>query len=130
VEPDWYNKIQDKFQGLLDTMEASDMPETAQYRMDVTKWCQYVLKTVKELGEEGANPEAVEDAIQMGQVEELMEMADDEAIAMDCYLKTRMWELVEQTGAPDVDFDPDPMKDPTADSEEVAEKLRKGMEQK
>ena len=40
-----------KFQALLDKMEASDMPETAQYRIDVTKWCNYVIKTVK------ANPD-------------------------------------------------------------------------
>ena len=30
VEPDWYNVMNKKFQALLDKMEASDMPETAQ----------------------------------------------------------------------------------------------------
>jgi NADH dehydrogenase (ubiquinone) 1 alpha subcomplex subunit 5 len=127
VEPDWYNVMLTKFQTLLDRMEASDMPETAQYRVDVTKWCQYVIETVKA---NPNDPEAVEDVVNMGQVEELIEMADDEMIAMDVYIRTRMWELVEQSEPPSVDFNPDPMKDPfAADGDPaVAEKLRKGME--
>jgi len=72
-------------------MEGSDMPETAQYRIDVTKWCNYVIATTKA---NPTDPEAVEDAVNMGQVEELIEMAEDEMVAMDTYLKTRMWELV------------------------------------
>jgi len=114
-----------KFQALLDTMEGSDMPETAQYRIDVTKWCNYVIATTKA---NPTDPEAVEDAVNMGQVEELIEMAEDEMVAMDTYLKTRMWELVSDN--PSVDFNPDPTKDPFADGgdPEVAEKLRRGME--
>jgi hypothetical protein len=126
VEPQWYNGILLKFQALLDKMEASDMPETAQYRIDVTKWCNYVIQKAKENPED---PEAVEDAVQMGQVEELMEMAEDEMIALDAYLSVRMWELVEQS-KPKVDFDPDAMKDPFAEGgdQDVADKLREGME--
>jgi hypothetical protein len=107
-------------------MEASDMPETAQYRIDVTKWCNYVIQQTKENPED---PEAVEDAVQMGQVEELMEMADDEMICLDTYLGVRMWELVEQS-KPKVDFEPDGMKDPFAEGEDqdVQDKLREGME--
>lgn len=128
VEPDWYNIMLHKFQLLLDRMEASDMPETAQYRVDVTKWCNYVIATVRA---NPNNPEAVEDAVNMGQVEELIEMADDEMEAMDVYLRTRMWELVEQAN-PVVDFQPDPMKDPFAPDGDphVQEALRKGMEPK
>jgi NADH dehydrogenase (ubiquinone) 1 alpha subcomplex subunit 5 len=113
-----------KFQALLDKMEASDMPETAQYRIDVTKWCNYVMRQVKENPE---NPEAVEDAVQMGQVEELIAMADDEMICLDVYLKTRMWELV---GNPKIDFSPDPMRDPFAEDGDPVEQeaFRKGME--
>ena len=94
------------------------MPETAQYRIDVTKWCNYVMKQVRENPDD---PEAVEDAVQMGQVEELMEMADDEMVAMDVYMRTRMWELVEQTETI-IDLNPDPTKDP-AENEYVKEKL-------
>jgi NADH dehydrogenase (ubiquinone) 1 alpha subcomplex subunit 5 len=116
-----------KFQALLDRMEASDMPESAQYRADVTQWCAYVIETVKA---NPSDPEAVEDAVGMGQVEELIEMADDEMVAMDVYLRTRMWELVEQSEPPVVDLNPDPMKDPFAAGGDpaVAEKLRRGME--
>ena len=116
-----------KFQALLDKMEASDMPETAQYRIDVTKWCNYVIKTVKENPED---PEAVEDAVQMGQVEELIEMADDEMICLDTYLETRMWEVVAQYN-PTVDFNPDPMRDPFAEGGDPVEQeaIRKGNEQ-
>ena len=128
VEPDWYNVMLHKFQLLLDRMEASDMPETAQYRVDVTKWCNYVIETVRA---NPNNPEAVEDAVNMGQVEELIEMADDEMLAMDVYLRTRMWELVEQSN-PSVDFNPDPTKDPFAHDgdPDVQENLRQGMEAK
>jgi NADH dehydrogenase (ubiquinone) 1 alpha subcomplex subunit 5 len=128
VEPNWYNVMLTKFQALLDKMEASDMPETAQYRIDVTKWCNYVLQTVKANPED---PEAVEDAVQMGQVEELIEMADDEMVCLDVYLDTRMWELVAAAN-PNVDFNPDPMRDPMGADGDAAEQeaLRKGMEQK
>jgi hypothetical protein len=107
-------------------MEASDMPETAQYRIDVTKWCNYVIQKTKENPED---PEAIEDAVQMGQVEELMEMAEDEMVALDCYLGCRMWELVEAS-KPKVDFEPDGMKDPFAEGgdQDIQDKLREGME--
>jgi len=129
VEPDWYNVILNKFQALLDRMEESDMPETAQYRIDVTKWCNYVMETARANPDD---PEAVEDAVNMGQVEELIEMAGDEMIALETYLRVRMWELVEDMGGASVDFNPDPMKDPFAEGgdPDVAEKLRKGMEAK
>ena len=128
VEPDWYNVMLKKFQALLDKMEASDMPETAQYRMDVTKWCNYVIATVKANPD---SPEAVEDAVQMGQVEELIEMADDEMICLDTYLSTRMWELVAAANPPVIDLNPDPMRDPFGSDGNTAEQdsIRKGMEQ-
>ena len=126
VEPDWYNVMLKKFQLLLDTMAASDMPETAQYRIDVTKWANYVIKTVKE---NPNDPEAVEEAVQMGQVEELIEMADDEMIAMEAYLSVRMWELAEAMN-PQVNFNPDPMEDEMAEggNPDVQDAIREGIE--
>ena len=102
------------------------MPETAQYRIDVTKWCNFVIEQVKANPED---PEAVEEAVQMGQVEELIDMAEDEMIALDTYLRTRMWELVEKTNTV-YDFDPDPLKDPMAEGADpdVAEAIREGVE--
>ncbi|KAL7575085.1 hypothetical protein ACA910_000453 [Epithemia clementina (nom. ined.)] len=116
VEHDWYNVMLKKFQLLLDTMEQSDMPETAQYRIDVTKWANFVIATVKA---NPNDPEKVEYEVRMGQVEELIEMADDEMIAMKEYLKLRMWELVAKNAeGPEIDFNPDPASDeagPNAD---------------
>ena len=104
------------------------MPVTAQYRIDVTKWCNYVIKVTKE---NPTNPEAVEDAVNMGQVEELIDMADDEMICLNVYLKTRMWEHVAETN-PDIDFSPDPTKDPMAadGNTDVHDAIRQGMEQR
>ena len=126
MEPDWYNKIHEHFQALLDKMAASDMPETAQYRIDVTKWCHAVLRTAQAHPDD---PEAVEDAIRMGQVEELIEMAQDEMIALDAYLEVRMWELVD-TANPAVNFKPDPMKDEMGPdgNVDVQDKIREGLE--
>mmetsp|Transcript_23484 Transcript_23484/g.48756 ORF Transcript_23484/g.48756 Transcript_23484/m.48756 type:complete len:143 (+) Transcript_23484:514-942(+) len=97
----------EKFQLLLDTMENSDMPETCTYRMNVTKWANFVIKTVKENPED---PEFVEDEVRMGQVEELIEMADNEMICMKMYIKEKFWLEVDPEG-PEIDFNPDPMKD-------------------
>jgi len=126
VEPDWYNVMLNRFQALLDKMEASDMPETAQYRIDVTKWCNFVIRAVKSNPED---PEAVEETVQMGQVEELIEMAEDEMIALDTYLRTRMWELVEATNTV-YDFEHDPMKDPMGKDgdPDLAEAIRRGVD--
>lgn len=102
------------------------MPETAQYRIDVTKWCNYVIQQTKANPDD---PEAVEDAVNMGQVEELIDMAKDEMIALDAYLSVRMWELVEQA-TPSIEFNPDPTKDPFGEDGDpyVAEKLKQGMD--
>ena len=102
------------------------MPETAQFRIDVTKWCNFVIAQADANPED---PEAVEDAVQMGQVEELIEMAKDEMVALDTYLETRMWELVAESN-PEVDLNPDPMKDPFAEdgNADTQENIRKGME--
>jgi len=127
VEPDWFNIINWHFQALLDKMENSDMPETAQYRIDVTKWCNYVLRQVKE---NPNDPEAVEDACRSGQVEELIEQAKDEMEVLDMYLENRIWELVAQAN-PKIEFDPDPLADPfdpeTGDPD-VAEEIKEGVE--
>ena len=105
------------------------MPETAQYRIDVTKWCNYVIAQVKANPED---PEAVEDAVNMGQVEELIEMADDEMLCLDTYLSSRMWELVAAASPPVIDLNPDPMRDPFGPDGNSAEQeaIRKGMESK
>ena len=98
-----------KYQALLDKMAASDMPETAQYRMDLEKIAHYRIKVATEYADD---PEMVEDLCQCGQVEELVEQADDEMGVLDMYLETRMWELVAATDEEMVvENNPDPSKD-------------------
>jgi len=126
VEPDWYNIMDEKFNALLTKMERSDMPETAQYRIDVTKWCNWVLKQLKEKGPD--DPEGVERECKSGQVEELIEMADDEMEVLDMYLESRMWELVEESnGSTIIDFDPHPTEEP--DDEAVQNMMKEEMEE-
>jgi NADH dehydrogenase (ubiquinone) 1 alpha subcomplex subunit 5 len=116
----------EKHQALLNKMDASDMPETAQYRIDVTKWCNYTIKAVKANPE---NPEAVEEMCRMGQVEEMIEQAKDEMMVLDMYLEDRIWELVAEAN-PAVDYNPDLNADPMAEGADpdVADAIREGVE--
>ena len=98
-------------------MAASDMPETAQYRVDVEKIARYRIKMAMENPDD---PEMVEDLCQCGQVEELVQQADDEMLVLDMYLKERMWELVGNADV-DIEFQPDPSKDHEGIEDEVEE---------
>jgi len=92
-------------------MAASDMPETAQYRMDLEKIARFRIKIAMENPDD---PDLVEDLVQCGQVEELVKQADDEMEVLDMYLSTRMWELVASEDDADdfeVEHDPDPADD-------------------
>ena len=71
-----------KYQALLDKMAASDMPEDAQYRKNVTAIAEFRIKAAKENLDD---PEAVE---------ELVQQADNEMIVLDMYLRNRWWEYV------------------------------------
>lgn len=127
VEPEWYNKLMQKHQHLLDKMEQSDMPETAAYRISITKWSNFTMKMIEANPED---PEGVEEACRMGQVEEMIEQADDEMEVLDMYLESRIWELVEEAN-PKMTFNPDPNLDPFDEEHgdpEVAEAIRDGVE--
>jgi NADH dehydrogenase (ubiquinone) 1 alpha subcomplex subunit 5 len=96
------------YQALLDRMAISDMPETAQYRMDTEKIARYRIKMAMDHPED---PDMVEDLCQCGQVEELVEQAKDEMTVLDMYLQTRMWELVADQEEIEVEYNPDPAND-------------------
>eukprot|EP00980_Cylindrotheca_fusiformis_P007654 scaffold1605_cov141-Cylindrotheca_fusiformis.AAC.17 len=106
VDPNAVSNIIVKYQALLDRMAASDMPETAQYRVDVEKIARYRIKVAMENPDD---PDMVEDLCQCGQVEELVEQAKDEMLVLDMYLKERLWEQIESNV--DIDYNPDPSKD-------------------
>lgn len=91
VDHDAVPKMITKYQALLDKMAVSDMPETAQYRINVEKIARYRIKAAQENLED---PEMVEELCNCGQVEELVIQADNEMIVLDMYLRNRWWELV------------------------------------
>ena len=106
MDPDAVSNIVVSYQALLDRMAASDLPETAQYRVDVEKIARYRIKVAMENPED---PDMVEDLCQCGQVEELIEQAKDEMEVLEMYLKERLWEQVDSTV--DVEYNPDPSMD-------------------
>jgi NADH dehydrogenase (ubiquinone) 1 alpha subcomplex subunit 5 len=101
-------------------MAKSDMPETAQYRMDIEKISRYRIQTAMEYPED---PEMVEELCQCGQVEELVQQADDEMLVLEMYLDTRMWELVSDSEI-DIEYNPDPSKDEEGLDDDEEEKAK------
>eukprot|EP01031_Cornospumella_fuschlensis_P022253 gene22253-27214_t len=67
------------------------IPESSQYRTDVEKWFQYIKKVTGEK----TDIKEIETAIDMGQIEEVIEMAKDELELIDFYHENKMWEAVE-----------------------------------
>jgi NADH dehydrogenase (ubiquinone) 1 alpha subcomplex subunit 5 len=106
ADPDAVSKIITGYQALLDRMAASDLPETAQYRVDIEKISRYRIKMAMENPDD---PDLVEDLCQGGQVEELVEQSKDEMIVLDMYLKERLWEFV--NSEVEIQYNPDPAKD-------------------
>jgi NADH dehydrogenase (ubiquinone) 1 alpha subcomplex subunit 5 len=110
-------KIIDLNQALLDKMAASDMPETAQYRITLETIARYRMKVCEEHFEES---ETIEGLIECGQVEELVEQAKDEMEVLDMYLENRLWEKIKPNEV-EVNFNPDPSKDQYANDKEREE---------
>jgi NADH dehydrogenase (ubiquinone) 1 alpha subcomplex subunit 5 len=108
------------YQSLLDRMSASDLPESAQYRVDVEKIARYRIKIAMENPED---PEMVEELCQCGQVEELVEQAKDEMEVLDMYLKERLWEFVDSDV--DIEYNPDPSADHAGIEDEMEEEPSK-----
>mmetsp|Transcript_11065 Transcript_11065/g.15542 ORF Transcript_11065/g.15542 Transcript_11065/m.15542 type:complete len:179 (-) Transcript_11065:240-776(-) len=93
-----------KYQALLDKMAESDMPEDAHYRIIVEKYARFRIKAAQENLDD---PEKVEELCNCGQVEELVQQADDEMEVLDMYLRTRMWEQINV----DVDVEENPSQE-------------------
>eukprot|EP00550_Attheya_septentrionalis_P013123 CAMPEP_0198304318 /NCGR_PEP_ID=MMETSP1449-20131203/57337_1 /TAXON_ID=420275 /ORGANISM="Attheya septentrionalis, Strain CCMP2084" /LENGTH=174 /DNA_ID=CAMNT_0044006839 /DNA_START=443 /DNA_END=967 /DNA_ORIENTATION=+ len=94
-----------KYQAILDKLAASDMPEDAQYRINVEAIARYRIKAAQENLED---PEMVEELCNCGQVEELVIQADQEMGVVDMYIRERWWELIKPV---DVEYNPDPADD-------------------
>ena len=89
-------------------MAASDLPETAQYRVDVTKIAEYRIDIATKHADD---PDLVEELCQCGQVEELVQQAEEEMIVLDMYLKERLWEEIDYEVDVEIEYNPDPSKD-------------------
>jgi NADH dehydrogenase (ubiquinone) 1 alpha subcomplex subunit 5 len=96
-----------KYQLLLDTMAASDMPETYHYRVVVEKMCRYRIQACLDHPED---PEMVEELCNCGQVEELVDQADDEMEVLQMIMQNRWWELIPEEEIV-VEENPDPNQD-------------------
>mmetsp|Transcript_31556 Transcript_31556/g.66830 ORF Transcript_31556/g.66830 Transcript_31556/m.66830 type:complete len:192 (+) Transcript_31556:81-656(+) len=105
VDHDAVPKMITKYQALLDKLAASDMPPTAQYRINIEKIARFRIKAAQGNLDD---PEKVEELCNCGQVEELVVQADNEMIVMDMYLRNRWWELVKPV---EIEFNPDPNDD-------------------
>lgn len=101
VDPNAISKIITTNQALLDRLNASDMPQDATYRTNIEAIAKHRIQICQD---HPTDPEAVEEAVQMGQVEELVEQAEKEMAVLEMYLDRRMWECVEQV---DIQFDPE-----------------------
>eukprot|EP00548_Thalassiothrix_antarctica_P007296 CAMPEP_0194135504 /NCGR_PEP_ID=MMETSP0152-20130528/5606_1 /TAXON_ID=1049557 /ORGANISM="Thalassiothrix antarctica, Strain L6-D1" /LENGTH=192 /DNA_ID=CAMNT_0038831783 /DNA_START=53 /DNA_END=631 /DNA_ORIENTATION=- len=97
-----------KYQLLLDTMANSDMPEWYEYRKVIEKMARYRIQACMDHPED---PDMVEELCNCGQVEELVEQADDEMEVMQMILKEKWWERIAARGE-DIEFDynPDPFE--------------------
>lgn len=96
-----------KYQALLDTMAMSDMPESYQYRKVVEKMCRYRIQACLDNPED---PDKVEELCNCGQVEELVDQADDEMEVLQMILEKRWWERIPEEDM-EVDHNPDPEQD-------------------
>lgn len=108
ADPDAVSKIISSYQALLDRMAASDLPENAQYRVDVESISNYRIKVATENPDD---PEMVEELCQCGQVEELVNQAELEMEVLEMYLKERLWEQIDYEVDVDIEHNPDPSKD-------------------
>jgi len=91
VDHDAVQKLIAKNQALLTRLASSEMPPTAQYYINLEAICRHRIQVAMEHKED---PEKVEELIDCGQVEELVEQADNEMECLEMYLENRVWELV------------------------------------
>ena len=89
-------------------MATSELPENAQYRVDLEQISNYRIKIATEHPDD---PEMVEELCQCGQVEELVKQAELEMGVLEMYLKERLWEEIDYEVDIDIEHNPDPSKD-------------------
>ncbi|KAJ8609459.1 hypothetical protein CTAYLR_005430 [Chrysophaeum taylorii] len=78
-------------------VELKGIPEDAFYRQSVESIVNYRLKTLQSIEDE----EAIEEEIGMGQLEELIEQAEDELSCIADYKEAKMWEVMKELNPPE-----------------------------
>mmetsp|Transcript_11320 Transcript_11320/g.24812 ORF Transcript_11320/g.24812 Transcript_11320/m.24812 type:complete len:154 (-) Transcript_11320:55-516(-) len=71
------------------------VPETSQYRINVEQTFNHIIKTCQE----HQDVKAIEDEVDLGQIEELIEMANDELNVVKFYIENKVWESVAEEEA-------------------------------
>jgi hypothetical protein len=71
-------------------MISQPIPASAQYRVNVEKWFNYISKVVTN----ESDIKKIEDEIALGQIEEVISMAKDELELVDYYIEQKGWEAV------------------------------------
>mmetsp|Transcript_32968 Transcript_32968/g.38371 ORF Transcript_32968/g.38371 Transcript_32968/m.38371 type:complete len:150 (+) Transcript_32968:565-1014(+) len=103
VDHDALSKIVTKYTALLE--KAQEMPPTAQYRINIEKLARYRINAATQFPDD---PEMVEELCNCGQVEELVQQADEEMAVMEMYLRNKWWELV---GEVEIEYEPSGQED-------------------
>ena len=68
------------------------IPEHSEYRKNVEKWFNYISTECSKTDD----IKAIEDSMEIGQIEEVIEMAKDELKLVDFYYENKMWDMVAQ----------------------------------
>lgn len=68
------------------------LPSTAQYRTTVEQW----FTNIHDTCQKSSSIKEIEDELELGQIEEVIENAKDELELIDYYYENKMWELVDE----------------------------------
>uniref|UniRef100_A0A7S1BDV4 Uncharacterized protein n=1 Tax=Corethron hystrix TaxID=216773 RepID=A0A7S1BDV4_9STRA len=91
VDPNGVSNLEEANRAILEKIRA--VPETAQYRTNVEQVSRYRLSVIEEHRDDAKK---IEEEIDCGQIEEMIEQAKDELSLIDVYVKERVWELIEE----------------------------------
>jgi NADH dehydrogenase (ubiquinone) 1 alpha subcomplex subunit 5 len=81
--------------------EVKQVPETAEYRKSIEATCNYRLKCLREHDDEAT----LEELINMGQLEELIESQTEELGVLAMYVEQEMWKVIAELDEPEMKLD-------------------------
>ena len=81
--------------------EVKQVPETAEYRKSIEATCNYRLKCLREHNDEAT----LEELINMGQLEELIESQTEELGVLAMYVEQEMWKVIAELDEPEMKLD-------------------------